>query len=91
MEDRDAFSIEKHTLKVTQPLEPAGENIQRIDCPSDEGRRFGRIGFSKGFSDWWFLSQIDVKVPLEHTHQEVFCGGSNDTFLLGHWRSGRCG
>jgi hypothetical protein len=64
--DKKAFSIERHALKVTQPLEITPE-VTRLDCPADGGRKFGRIDFSKGFSAWWFLSHIDFKVPSEHT------------------------
>lgn len=64
--NQNAFSIERHALKITQPLEPV-DGGQRIACPNTQrGRRFGRIDFSKGFSDWWFLSHIDLKVPSEH-------------------------
>lgn len=64
---KGAFSIERHGLKISQPLEygNGGVNNIRLACPAD-GRRFGRIDFSKGFSDWWFLSHIDLKVPSEH-------------------------
>lgn len=33
------------------------------------GSRFGRIDYSKGFSDWWYLSHIDVRIPSEHTQE----------------------
>ena len=65
----DAFTIERHALKVTQPLEEASLGGYRLDCPSSDGRKFGRIDFSKGFSEWWFLSHMDFKVPSEHTQQ----------------------
>ena len=68
---KDAFSIERHALKVTQPLEygEGGDEGIRLDCTigGEDGRRFGRIDFSRGFSYWWFLSHIDFKVPSEHT------------------------
>lgn len=71
LEDQGAFTVERHALKMTQPLQhgSGGTNNIRINCPSDLGRRFGRIDFSKGFSDWWFLSHIDFKVPSEHTQE----------------------
>jgi hypothetical protein len=64
--DKKAFSIERHALKMTQPVEIIPE-VTRLDCPAETGRKFGRIDFSKGFSAWWFLSHIDFKVPSEHT------------------------
>lgn len=39
----------------------------RIDCTvPGRGPRFGRLDYSKGFSKWWYLSHIDLKVPSEH-------------------------
>ena len=68
---KDAFSIERHTLKITQPLRYGSDGSVSLDCTlgGDDGRRFGRIDFSKGFSFWWFLSHIDFKVPSEHTQE----------------------
>jgi hypothetical protein len=63
-----AFTIERHALKMTQPLEITPE-VTRLDCPANDGRRFGRIDFSRGFHDWWFLSHIDFKLPSEHTQE----------------------
>jgi hypothetical protein len=63
--DKQAFTIERHALKITQPLEITPK-VTRLDCPATDARRFGRIDFSKGFHDWWFLSHIDFKVPSEH-------------------------
>ena len=63
---KNAFSIERHTLKVTQPLEygNGGDEGIRLGCTigGDDGRRFGRIDFSKGFSYWWFLSHRSESV-----------------------------
>jgi hypothetical protein len=79
LEDADAFTIERHALRISQPIEvyddvaddqdgvPDGVRLQcRIE---GRGSRFGRIDFSKGFSDWWHLSHIDVRVPSEHTQE----------------------
>jgi len=65
----DAFSIERHALKVIQPIEETGPDEYTNACRDDSGRRFGRIDFSKGFSDWWMLSHIDIHVPSEHTQE----------------------
>jgi hypothetical protein len=69
MVDGDAFSVERHALRVTQPMEGSHEEDNlRLACPEPKrGRRFGKLDFSKGFSDWWFLSHIDFHVPSEHT------------------------
>ena len=66
----DAISIERHALRITQPMddELGRFNNLRLDCPgTTHSRKFGRIDFSKGFQDWWFLSHIDFKIPSEHT------------------------
>jgi hypothetical protein len=57
-----AFSIERHALKIRQPIEEV-DGDYRIAC-SNGGRRFGRIDFSKGFSAWWLLSHVDFHVSI---------------------------
>eukprot|EP00529_Nitzschia_sp_RCC80_P013396 CAMPEP_0113481950 /NCGR_PEP_ID=MMETSP0014_2-20120614/22670_1 /TAXON_ID=2857 /ORGANISM="Nitzschia sp." /LENGTH=597 /DNA_ID=CAMNT_0000375457 /DNA_START=297 /DNA_END=2090 /DNA_ORIENTATION=- /assembly_acc=CAM_ASM_000159 len=87
--DADAFTIERHALRITQPISirPNSNGLQQrvedgmvvgkrdvvsLDCPvKGRGPRFGRIDYSKGFSQWWYLSHMDVHVPSEH-HQEGF-------------------
>ncbi len=74
--DADAFTIERHALRITQPItvfdskKDDNDGIPdgvRSDCRKEGGgSRFGRIDFSKGFSQYWFLSHIDVHVPSEH-------------------------
>ena len=66
--DADAITVERHALRVTQPVddELGRAGNLRLDCPGPP-RSFGRIDFSKGFADWWFLSHIDFHVPSEHT------------------------
>jgi hypothetical protein len=75
--DADAFTIERHGLRISQPItvfdDFANDNDGlvdgvRLDCRKDGiGSRFGRIDFSKGFSQWWHLSHIDIHLPSEHT------------------------
>ena len=67
----NAFSIERHALKLVQPVELVGGEGDnwRVACADAEGRRFGRIDFSKGFSQWWHLSHLDLHVPSEHTQE----------------------
>lgn len=84
--EKDAFTIERHGLRVTQPIilesSQPGDKVGavtdgsvvgvkdtvRIDCPGvRRGPKFGRLDYSKGFSKWWYLSHMDLKVPSEHT------------------------
>jgi carbonic anhydrase len=72
MIDGDAFTVERHALRVTQPLLLDGstddKGFVRLDClVQGIGRRWGRLDYSKGFAEWWFLSHIDFHVPSEHT------------------------
>lgn len=66
----NAFSIERHALKVVQPVEDVlGNDDYRVMCDNGQGHKFGRIDFSKGYSQWWHLSHFDVHVPSEHTQE----------------------
>jgi len=75
--DADAFTIERHGLRIAQPItvfeDVSADNDGvpdgvRLDCKIDGlGSRFGRIDFSKGFSQWWHLSHTDIHLPSEHT------------------------
>jgi Eukaryotic-type carbonic anhydrase len=79
LERADAFTIERHALRISQPIEVYEDVADDLDGVADgvrllcripgRGSRFGRIDFSKGFSDWWHLSHIDVRVPSEHIQQ----------------------
>jgi carbonic anhydrase len=72
LDAKKAFIIERHGLKMIQPIDygNGGDENMRLDCDdTDKGRLFGRIDFSKGFHEWWFLSHIDFKVPSEHTQE----------------------
>ena len=72
LDAKNAFIIERHGLKMVQPIDygNGGYENMRLDCDDpDKGRLFGRIDFSKGFSEWWYLSHIDFKVPSEHTQE----------------------
>jgi Eukaryotic-type carbonic anhydrase len=70
-----AFTIERHTLKINQPMEQVGganSDDWQLKCKGNGSpTKFGRIDFSKGFHYWWFLSHIDVHVPSEHTQDGV--------------------
>jgi carbonic anhydrase len=66
----DAFTIERHALRISQPITVTEDDEVKLDCFIEgKGSRFGRIDFSKGFSQWWFLSHIDIHTPSEHTQE----------------------
>jgi hypothetical protein len=73
LKEKGAFSIERHALKIVQPIEPTGVNPDeyQLACKprSGGGRVWGKIDFSRGFSHWWHLSHIDFHVPSEHTQE----------------------
>jgi hypothetical protein len=69
LKELNAFSVERHALKVVQPITETASGEWEIACRDDSGKRFGRIDFSKGFSQWWFLSHMDFHVPSEHTQE----------------------
>mmetsp|Transcript_3495 Transcript_3495/g.6582 ORF Transcript_3495/g.6582 Transcript_3495/m.6582 type:complete len:572 (+) Transcript_3495:230-1945(+) len=75
--DADAFTIERHALRISQPITVYDNFNDDTDGVRDgvtlncripgKGSRFGRIDYSKGFSQWWHLSHIDIHTPSEHT------------------------
>lgn len=77
--DKDQFTIERFGLRIGQPITVYENIVNDTDGVSDGiklecrikgyGSRFGRIDFSKGFSDWWYLSHTDIHVPSEHTQE----------------------
>lgn len=90
LQDRNAFTIERHALRTSYPLYYTGnaqnaklgdiedelvvgpENTVHLDCPiSGRGPRFPRMDFSKGFSEYWYLSHVDIQVPSEHTQNGI--------------------
>mmetsp|Transcript_260 Transcript_260/g.575 ORF Transcript_260/g.575 Transcript_260/m.575 type:complete len:592 (-) Transcript_260:193-1968(-) len=81
LENSDAFTIERHALRIAQPITVYDSRQDDMDGVPDgvklecriEGRgsRFGRIDYSKGFSQWWHLSHIDIHTPSEHTQDGV--------------------
>eukprot|EP00934_Nitzschia_sp_Nitz4_P001123 Nitzschia sp. Nitz4//scaffold115_size69933//25168//26921//NITZ4_005999-RA/size69933-processed-gene-0.56-mRNA-1//1//CDS//3329533490//1123//frame0 len=85
MVEGGAFTIERHALRISQPIISYSNDDVGIDCIiQGKGRRFGRIDYSKGFSQWWYLSHIDIHTPSEHTQD----GKRYDAELqLHHWYS----
>ncbi|GKY97302.1 hypothetical protein MPSEU_000688600 [Mayamaea pseudoterrestris] len=65
----DAFTVERHALQVRQPMVEYEENKFHVACEMGRAKthRWGRIDFSRGYPEWWFLSHIDFHVPSEHT------------------------
>ena len=69
--DTDAFTIERHGLRIQQPITVYDDYADDIDGVVDgvrlncripgNGSRFGRIDFSKGFSDWYVVEGEDSK------------------------------
>jgi hypothetical protein len=69
MIEADSFVIERHGLRINMPIS-VSDGTAKMDCQiPGRGSRFGRIDFSKGFSQWWYLSHIDIHTPSEHTQE----------------------
>jgi hypothetical protein len=77
-----SFVVARHALRIIQPLEDLGGDTYRLACKSSIGRRWGRIDFSRGFSQWWLLSHTDLHVPSEHTQHGKRYDGE---IQLYHW------
>lgn len=59
----DQFVITRHGLQHKIPVKSNGD----IGCKANNGeRRWPKLDYSKGFQDWWFLSQTELSVPSEH-------------------------
>eukprot|EP00977_Amphora_coffeiformis_P000846 scaffold184_cov179-Amphora_coffeaeformis.AAC.5 len=86
LREKKAFTVERHALKITQPLEPTGvPDEYRLACEGPTGARtWGKIDFSRGFSHWWHLSHIDFHVPSEHTQEGKRYSGEIQMY---HWYS----
>lgn len=70
LDEMDAFTIERHALKIKQPVEHLDDGTYRTACQvKGLGGKWGKIDFSRGFSQWWLLSHTDIHVPSEHTQQ----------------------
>ena len=67
---KNAIFVDRHALRIVQPIVPGGDGnlTHRLACRSTDAS-WGRIDFSKGFSQWWYLSHIDFHVPSEHTQE----------------------
>ena len=67
----DAFTVQRHALQIRQPMEEYEPNMYQVACAQGQSqtKRWGRIDFSRGYPNWWFLSHIDFHVPSEHTQE----------------------
>lgn len=86
LREKKAFTVERHALKITQPLESTGApDAYQLACKSPKGARtWGKIDFSRGFSQWWHLSHVDFHVPSEHTQEGKRYSGEIQMY---HWYS----
>jgi hypothetical protein len=68
LKEKNGFRIERHSLKIVQPIVLNATGSYVLDCQA-KGKSWGRIDFSRGFTAWWYLSHLDVKVPSEHVQE----------------------
>ena len=59
----EAFTIERYALSIKQPIEISNGEYRNA-CSNNGKHYFGRLDYSKGFSDWWWLSNTDIHVSL---------------------------
>ncbi|GKY93593.1 hypothetical protein MPSEU_000326700 [Mayamaea pseudoterrestris] len=64
----NAFSIERYALQIKQPME-VYDGSYRVACSNNGDHRWAELDYSKGFSNWWWLSHTDFHVPSEHTQE----------------------
>jgi carbonic anhydrase len=64
----DAVTVERHALRISQPVEKTDGNDYQLACLTQgRGRIFSRLDMSGGFSQWWWLNHVEIHVPSEHT------------------------
>ena len=67
MKEANAITVERHALRVSQPVEKDGGDY-RLNCLTQgRGRIFSRLDMSGGFSQWWYLNHVEIHTPSEHT------------------------
>ena len=59
----NAFTIERYALSIKQPIEKTTRGYRNA-CSNNGKHYFGRLDYSKGFSDWWWLSNTDIHVSI---------------------------
>jgi hypothetical protein len=79
LKEKNGFTIERFAARITQPTNwyeymTDQSKVYKIDCINqykDKRRAWGIIDFPRGYSDWYYLSHIDFKVPSEHYQEGV--------------------
>jgi hypothetical protein len=70
--EKNAIFVDRHALRIVQPIvldtSITVNTTYRLGCRSTDAS-WGRIDFSKGYSQWWYLSHIDFHVPSEHLQE----------------------
>jgi carbonic anhydrase len=73
LQAKKAFRIDRHALRIIQPMrevKTVNGTTYELDCANENGtKRWGKVDFSRGFSNWWHLSHIDFHMPSEHTQE----------------------
>lgn len=65
----NAATVERHALRIAQPLERF-EGKWRVNCLTQgRGRLFSRLDMSGGYSQWWRLNHLEIHTPSEHTQE----------------------
>lgn len=65
----NAATVERHALRISQPLEKF-EGTWRVNClKQGRGRLFSRLDMSGGYSQWWRLNHIEIHTPSEHLQE----------------------
>jgi hypothetical protein len=68
--NNNGFSIERHSLKITQPMSNDDNDgrVRNLKCSKNV---YGTLDYAKGYSNWFYLSHIDFKVPSEHAQNGI--------------------
>lgn len=54
MKEANAVTVERHALRISQPVEKDDDGDYRLACMTQGvGRKFSRLDMSGGFSQWW--------------------------------------
>jgi len=65
----NAATVERHALRISQPLEKY-QGDWRVNCLTQgRGRLFSRLDMSGGFSQWWRLNHVEIHTPSEHLQE----------------------
>lgn len=78
----NAFTIERHALHIAQPIENTGGDTWRLACRTAAGRRFGRIDFSRGFSQVIISHFFNLLLVCPSSPHTIVCSGTMAHGLL---------